>query len=744
METVSANSTSAHPELKNNHHAWDRKVSKPRPKVVKRNKSDPSAYGVNELATNLMVPDKIKAQAPVYPAPIWIELSQLAAVSVEQNGVYEAVITDPDAVFEDGDQIASMVTINAPQINPNNITIPQDTQVSATFSYYDVDYDTTGKKVLDKSALWQAGGPATFDYYTAYNTKSTQCGIDSIIMEIQGWYKPSGGFGSGGGSYIIPTSAIPGGQWSSPGLDSKIIGFLATFSYINSQGKQALFYASTFNVQEFPTSNPRPGESQYYYGMMSGADLSAATGATLADGQVLMFPVSADGLNMINYPTDVTQGTVALVGIQGGWGGAHQSANTPTIFTWPNAPVSETGATVAGTHPEIASTYDVDSKTGKVLEPYKNTQFDIVSVVYNGGVNVRQLDLKTLTTTITAGSMPFGSFVEAFTQQLSNSQGLKAPLAPTLNQLYAPNNPVGTFVNDPLNVDMVFRRVDITQASAGAAIAFDNTNTYVYADPVTNEPAGYFLGAQQFNIQYQNNFTVVAHTPMQETSQPNEQMVAVYQTGSGTALDPYRYFDIKAATGIVFHEVSPLSLWRDQLGLADKMTVPLLTDSNGLAYYERQQFLDKITEGFLGLDGFPIPGTGPGANWRLQAPSLVNNPTYLNVTGAFKPIIGEAVTQDVAGGLYYVELLGITGSDAFVDSSQTRPFMTSVVSTQYVNNDIVTGDVSQSIVYTHRGAPCKVSRVKVKISEGPLKTPVSGLGPQNTVILQIIKNPKNL
>jgi hypothetical protein len=718
-------------------HAWQ--------KTLPGDKPSPS----EERTAKREVQDELKslAQPPAgnYSRTQVVELSQLAAVNVDQNGIYTCVVSPPVPI-NDGDQIACRVIINAPQIDPDVIVIPQDTPVSATFSYYDIDYQITDKKVLDKSALWQAGGNPTFDYYAAYNTKITNASINYIILNIEGYYIPPGGFGNGGGSFIIPTGAAPGGDWFQGGKDSSIIGFLATFSYIDANGQLKTFKGTSYpNVFQYPTNNPRPGESLSYYGMLSGATITANSGITVTNGQIPIIPTSDDGLTIVSYPTDVTLGTVTLVGIAGGWGGAHQSANTPDVYTWPESPSADTGAIVAGSHPEISSTYDVDSKTGKILEPYLMTQFSVAEVNYTGGANTRQLDVQTLNTVVRGEALPKGAFANTFTQQLSDPQGIKSALAANINQIYIPNNPALTSVSDPINQDMVFRRIDFDQSQTGTPIVFDNTNTYVYADAGTNDPPPYILGAQQLGISYNENFSVVAHTPMQLITEPNEQQVAIYQTGTGVALDPYRFFKVAAATGIVFHDLQPASLWRDQLGLADKMTVPLLTDSNGVAYYEQSQFLQKITEGQLGLDGFPIAGTGGSANWRKQEVPLTTNPTYLNVTGNFREIVGDAVSSDVAGGLYYVEVIGdFGGSDGFIDSAGQRPFMASVVSTQYVNNDIVTGDVDQSLVYTHRGVTGYLSKVNVRITEGPLKTPITGLGPQNVVEMFIIKPPAAL
>lgn len=678
-----------------------------------------------------------------------IELSQASADRVDQNGIYHVTLAEPYVIMPSNlmqtELAVRMVSINAPQQSQDTIIIEDDEPVTFSFSYYDVDYEIGDKKVKDKSVQWQNGTNPTFDYYTAYNTKPSSAGITDMKLDILGYYKGiddkgKAKFGEPGGSYIIPLPLVPGGRWSQ-NIDPKI-GFVATFSYLDSKGDLKTFKCTCWqNCFEQKLDNPGVGVPPYIYGILDGSACSLIAQQPLEDGQLALIPINDDETQMVLFPTDVTAGTVKLVNTKGGWAGGVLSLAKQKTFTFASDKFGG-GSTPANIKPPIEVNVDLDAD-GKPEEPFIPLSFGNLDVTYDSPVDKIQLDVQTGSFLLSSGRYDSKALAVKLTQLINNSQGIKPAVAG--DQQYVPENPLLTRTDTPENVNMFFRRVDIKQGDVCGNVVMDNSNSYVYAEQASNNPVPVILGAQQFSLEYGNAgnaFQVsYAHTPFQETGKANQQMAGIFTTGAVGTGD-LRYYSVTTATGIVFHDLLPRSLWNDQLALSDKLTVPLYQDDSGLSYYDADTFQDKITEGFLGLDAFPIPATGAGANWRKQEIPPTNNPTYLDITGASKAIIGDTPQRDIDGGIYYIELIGcFRRRGGYIDGEQNRHQISMVASAQYQNNDIVTAYADSGIPYVHEGGGYVLSDVYVRILSGTEKTPVVGLGSQNSVFLQINETP---
>jgi len=657
----------------------------------------------------------------------YIELSQMDAYRVDTAGVYR--IRPKKVMVEEGDQIVfEKMLASTPQQDPDNITIsPDETAPSITFSYYDVNYDTTDKSLYDKSADWTT---QDFEYYGAYNqTNIVQ--VTNIILKINGYWKPTDedgneGWDQAGGSYIIPAPWVQAGY----GSIDPTISFYATFSYIDSNGDlQYLTCTNSTNVKKYGT----------LYGMMSGAEVTVSSGVTVEDGQIVMIPCNNDRTKRGTFPT-IKQGTMKLVKVEGGWAGAFISQGGGTSYPSNERGGEAGGASIAGSNPQELQRYDTAG--GKPTNPYKLSQFGIEVVQFSGGTGSVQLDVQNASFTLEAGTYTKQSLAVTLTQLLSNAQGLK-PAVAGLNQVLQPNNPFIVRTDDSTNANMFFRKIDFDNEAEGYTIDFDNTNSYFYYDTGTGTPTPYIVGAQQFALEWTGATQAFQmsymHTPLQQVGSPNDQLVGIYHTGS-VATNDLRYYQVTSATGIVIHDMQPRSLWQDQLGLADRLIVPLKKDSNGIRYYNRSDMINKITYGFLGLDGFPTKGTV----FRKQPVPPTDNPTYLDVTGNSRAIIGETPSPEVAGGAYQVRLTGLTRQlGTYSNANEDRNDIVAVVSNYNENQGIVTGYSSDGVSYTHYGEPYIISDVGVEILAFDTKLPVDGLGNENSVIMKIIKPLQN-
>ena len=113
-------------------------------------------------------------------------------------------------------------------------------------------------------------------------------------------------------------------------------------------------------------------------------------------------------------------------------------------------------------------------------------------------------------------------------------------------------------------------------------------------------------------------------------------------------------------------------------------------------------------------------------------------------------VVGDSPVVNTEGTFYLLEIQGlnVTQSD-FIDSDETMPNISAIISKQYNANDIVTGFSDSGIPYVHRGEPQMISSARVRILDPTTKNVVSTLGQRNDVFLNLttarpVYNPQNV
>jgi len=626
-----------------------------------------------------------------------VELNQnMAAWS--RPGEYEVQLATPIEINE-GDQLSfRMASLDSNITDQDTILITNDQVLTGVFSYYEVNYSG-----LDKIGVGVGGGntlEADFDYYAAYNDIEL-VQVTGIVLNIVGYLpgdpNPSSG-NAFGGSYVVGTNGT--GSTVDPNVN-----FSAVFNYIDVDGnvKQPAFTGS--NASEVNVH----GNISYY---------TSASNGELAL-QVTPFIMRKDSLR--------------FSGVNGIWPGARSDPVSKHITFYLGASVPR------ASHDEAL--YDNQY-------PYLTTDFTLGAVttvpVGTGTGNV--LDKKTFAVTLKAGRYDPQSLAVQLTQLFSSSNGIK-PGPVGGDQVYVSNNPLLTRTDESINANMVFNRVPA--APVQTPIVFRQGETYKYYNPAapTVIPP-YFVGTTQFSIEYNVGGGAVFqlsynHMPLSDPARPGEQDLGLYTTGlPGSDL---AYHVVTSASGILFHDLQPTIFWQDQLGLRDKLVVPLLKDTNGLEYYTQPSMLNCITYGFQGLGSFLLPPTPSGTNYpdfRKMSPlQPTTNPLYLNCTGQSRAIIGDTITVNRVGGYFLIEVLNVfRNGGGYIDNQQNRRQISAVVSTQMDNNNCITGySDSDSIGYVHRGSSYMISSAVVRILNPITKVPVATLGNNNTVWLQVQK-----
>lgn len=628
-----------------------------------------------------------------------IELNQNNA-SWSRPGEFECTLAQPITINE-GDSLAfRQASLDSNITDQDTILLVRDEVLTATFSYYEVNYNGT-----DKLSVGDNGGQvveADYDYYAAYNdiTTVTVTGID---LEIVG-YTPGDPNPSSGdpipGSYIV-------GEGSVGSTVDPFVNFNASFTYVDPSG----------NVQsvKFTGSNTEfivdQGEDFYYTDSPNGTLVLKVT------------------------PFTMRSGTLQFASVTGNWAGAKLSpSNKVTTFNY-GSMVPRNGYNEAE--------YDV-------YYPYEMGDFTLGAVTYalSTASTGFVLDVRTVNVTLPAGRYDPQSLAVQITQLFSSAAGIKPSTSG--DQIYAPVNPFLIRTDDPQNSNMFFNRVPLTRVQGG--IIFQDGDTYEYRTAGSAVIPAYYIGATEFSLEYDVGGGQVfqlsyCHMPMTDPARPGEQDIALYSLGAPGGTLSFKA--VTSASGIVFHDLQPASFWQDKLGLREKLIVPLMSDINGLQYYTRPSLLRSITFGFQGLSSFLLPPTETGTNtypdFRKMSPlKPVADPLYLNVTGQSRAIIGDTITVNTTGGYFLIECLNaFRSTGGYIDTTENRRYISAVVSTQMDNNNVITGySDSDTAGYVHRGASYLISSVVIRILDPLSKLPVLTLGPNNCIWLQVQKLPE--
>jgi len=642
-----------------------------------------------------------------------VELNQRSA-EYSKPGEYRVQLAQP-IIINQGDQLAfRMASIDTLKTSSDTIILTNDINLTAVFSYYDVDYSRTDKAGFTQTAPWvgDGSGNPTFDYFAAYNEVGIET-ITAITGQILGYTPPREAAND------PPDYTLPGGSFlvGSYGLGSSIdprVNFGVTFSYIDTSNnlKYVQYSATTVAIVD-----PVPEWKYTAYGTVNPSSMGQQPGYFM-----LKMP---DGSNP--PPVTCKTGSFKIASITGYWAGRYVS-NGPNF-------VASFGPAGSAAPPNGGSGAGYDTEF-----PYLASQFDFTFTSTPVASSGQTLDIQTTNAVLKAGRYDPAALAVQLTQLFSSADGL----VESNNQaLFQPINTLLTRTDGPLNSNMTFRRMNIPNGTAN--VTFDNTNTYSYWDISANQAIPYFIGASTFAIEYGQAGPVYqlsyCHTPLSNPARAGEQDLGIFHyTDSANKL---QYNVVKSAGGIAIHDLQPVSFWQNTLGMRDKLIVPLLTDLSGVQFYDKQSLLNSITEGFHGLGSFLLPAQQIGTNTfndpRKVAPiPPLNNPVYVDVTGQSKAIIGESPQENVQEGFYLIEVLNFfRRTGGYIDSQENRINISAIASTQYLNANAITAFADSGIPYQHLGEPYLISDAYIRILDPITKQPATGLGENTCIFLQI-------
>jgi hypothetical protein len=651
-----------------------------------------------------------------------IELSQREADHIAP-GEYRVQLATPVTINE-GDQLSfRMASLDTNQTDTNTILIERDQPVHASFSYYELDYSTTDKANIEKDTQYAGTGTPTapvptFDYHCVYSQKQLRM-TDLILITILNPVPSKMIYYPEGGSFIIDTVT----QWVDY-TPNPLVQCTFQFSYLDENSELQFVSLTGTNAQQTALDPPSP--QKRYPNLMSpipqndGKD-NFDFGLTYLNGGFTNNLIYVDG-------------TLQLIGVTGNWSGGRRSPTDSTVSSGSVPP----GWTFDNPPP-------YDTTVPLTLNQFKET---IISHPYSNST-LPDLVVKSVAITLPAGRYDPVSLAVKMTQLLSDSGGVKSQSVGA--QVYTPVNPLLVRTDDPSNEDFLFRLNNFDQSVLKENITFTDANTYTYYDVALGESVSYAVGTSQFSMEYgqQGEIFSIAymHMPISNPAEPGQQNIALYYTGTQGTGD-LKYFPMRSASGIAFHDLQPRSFWQDQLGLYEKLRIPLMKDLQGISFYDRSTLIQNTTGGFEGLSTFLLPAVAiPNTNpVQYQDPRkmvipLKDNPTYFDITGQSRAILGETISINQSGGYYLIECLGaFRRLGGYIDKTENRHPICAIVSTQFDSGNCVTAFADSGIPFVHSGLPYLITDVTVRILDPITKKPVTNLGQNNAVWLEINKN----
>tara|TARA_R110000823_G_scaffold273541_4_gene392597 strand:- start:7463 stop:9574 length:2112 start_codon:yes stop_codon:yes gene_type:complete len=680
------------------------------------------------------------------PKTYVLELSQANAdiVHGDRNGDYTVTFAEPIQISQ-GDQLAlRMASIDSQKTDSQSVVFANDQHIGMSFSYYDYNYPIRKKTVapaligdmaLNRQRIDRVGAgadnyPLDYEMYIKYHEISTDIfQLDSIIITYVGGAPKvdgeplgtTGSFGSTTERNVVSYFAFP------------------LFSWIDENGK-------------FHTSVAKPfATSQSGQGLASETIVVKAANTTEPDWKYTYMAHSTN-----DYDPGSTDWKPTMTA---GLTGAHFSKGT---FGGEKIIFSKNSFRVTGLTGGIITQKTVFGKSTNFSEQYVqivNTfgtgASSTTSLPPPGGVKY-QLSQGTAGCVLPAGRYDRNTLANLLTRRFTQVGIDPENSAAGTTQVFEPDTLLVINTND-INADgSIYRKILEDDAPSGVGIDFSSNNSYSYtgSNPTTpTETVNVTLGARKFAIEYGVVGAAYqvsdAHQSVNNPDDVASDNIGFFRTGAGSVGDPFIFNEITAATGVIINDLQPQPFWTEVMGLYDNWVVPTTEDDKGVRYFTKKQVNPVDGNDKNPHESAEITTFNP-TNSRIEtAPTTEATFISTTATPTFS-VVGDSPVVNTEGTFYLLEIQGlnVTQSD-FIDSDETMPNISAIISKQYNANDIVTGFSDSGIPYVHRGEPQMISSARVRILDPTTKNVVSTLGQRNDVFLNLttarpVYNPQNV
>jgi hypothetical protein len=178
-------------------------------------------------------------------------------------------------------------------------------------------------------------------------------------------------------------------------------------------------------------------------------------------------------------------------------------------------------------------------------------------------------------------------------------------------------------------------------------------------------------------------------------------------------------------SGIFFTDLEPTAFWSN---LGFTLNNILVVDGDNEKLRTRLVRGVNITSHLFGYDGI--------ISHSYVLPSPVPSAEYFYATETVISIEADTELLNNDSGYYLIELVGLK-TDYLNDNGQQLPAIMNVASKNYNQGGYITGYGDGSITYTNTGEPYMLSSLRVRILDPITKTPITTIGPKNSVFVQV-------
>jgi hypothetical protein len=272
------------------------------------------------------------------------------------------------------------------------------------------------------------------------------------------------------------------------------------------------------------------------------------------------------------------------------------------------------------------------------------------------------------------------------------------------------------------------------------------------------------IGASQIDFNYDSQsekFSIqFLHLPIYDADSGQNISVRYLRSGSQYPKGDVRqgrFYNVGKHSGIYFNSLKSFdsitneksTFWEDLgFNLNELCVQPISTETTlfGIeAFWTRYNLIDGKTtcNGFVGNDSIIIKAGDSGSKslW-CQLPTGVNFNNDVGIVATTEATItidaGESIPQIQTPFSHYLIDLNLGFANSYTDSITMYKNISSIVGRYYSYGSYLS-DESGQITYTHRGNPLYIRSGKIRILTAD-KTEENQLGPDNTIMVQIIKN----
>lgn len=294
------------------------------------------------------------------------------------------------------------------------------------------------------------------------------------------------------------------------------------------------------------------------------------------------------------------------------------------------------------------------------------------------------------------------------------------------------------------NENMVFylQTVEYDDRVDGKQFSFNNTSEeFVFPR--------YFIGASQvsliWNREGNSKFSFdYLHTPYIYEGQPS---VAFLRDGEFSVENKGKWRMFNRRSGVFFIDMSPASFWQDTLGFNITIGDP---NSMVVSFDPTTQAIDsnldsvqgvKTTGQFVGLsNALSNPGeTGTGKLDSGGGYGDGDNNNVTNSAATFAIDAEKTFDPEPSGGFYLLSVSGFVND--FREDSSIRRNIFGILSKNYIQNGYITAYAESGVGWQNTGPPFLLTDLKVEILDPTTKEPVTNVGKNNSVFLELVSAP---